>query len=160
MTRTAVDGGARAARWAGALLVLAALLVVAVLSSTGDHARMGVCQRASGSTELTCRPLQTGDPQVLLVVLLAMLLMLPDLKTLKIAGLVEFEQKVNDAAHAASDAAARAETAAVRIEQAAVAHSASAAAANVNLTLLPAGAVVQVPDETLDAKAAAFRGLS
>lgn len=77
-----------------------------------------------------CRALQTTDPQVLVTVLIAMLLLLPDVQSLKIAGLVE----VVRSAQKAADAADRATEAAATLTAHARALSHSSATASVTVT--------------------------
>lgn len=88
------DTLARTRRAASAAL-LVALVAVCLLSTFDPDVR--VCGDALASTGedgavTICRPLSLTDPGVLLAALLALLLLLPDLSSLKIAGLVELER--------------------------------------------------------------------
>lgn len=122
-------------------------------AGSGSSNAGSVAVPATSSTVVSCRPLQITDPQVLVAVLLAMLLLLPDLKSLKIAGLVEIERSAVKAA----DAAAKASEA-VTMHLQALARSESRASANINFSgTLPPGALIEVSEQDLDAKNRRFR---
>lgn len=94
---------------AGVLVLLA--LAAAVLSSwTPWLSSWQVCQQevvtiGDSPVAEVCRPLAVTDAPVLLVVLLSLLLLLPDLKTFKIAGLVEIERHIMEAREEVKDVA-------------------------------------------------------
>lgn len=148
-------------RWAGACGILGLVLVAAVLSGIRSDRIFEVCERvppsesaeADAPSTFVCRPLGIQDPQVVVGVLLAGLLLFPDLQRLKVGGLLEIERRANRAADAAQSAAERAETIAIRVEQ--FTQSAASSAATVvvqNNTLIPKNAEVALSPDALEEK--------
>ena len=89
-----------ALRRSTAIAILLATLICGVISQKVDSwatCRQEVSQSNPVSVEV-CRPLNLTDPPIALGLALGLILLLPDLRRLSIAGVVELETKVNEQA--------------------------------------------------------------
>lgn len=86
-------------RWSLAVLVLAGTAAVAGVSALTPHLRVCeqvVAQVGDEAVAQTCRPIGLADPTLILAAGAAVLLLLPDLRRVNIAGLFELERRVEE----------------------------------------------------------------
>jgi hypothetical protein len=82
-------GGGTWRLWLASAL-LAALVILTFISLLTPYVR--VCTVEAPAP--TCRPLELADPPVLLAVLLVLVIVFPDIKTLELPGGLKFERNV------------------------------------------------------------------
>lgn len=78
-------------RWLLCIAVLLAVFVLTFVSSRGD--RLQVCP---DGPSLPCRPMHLDDAPIVVALIIAAVLLLPDLRRLNIGGLVELERVVKE----------------------------------------------------------------
>jgi len=105
-----------------------------------------VCPDGAGRP---CRPLQFGDASVVIALLLAVALLLPDLRRLSIGGLVELERTVKETQAGVSEA--RRDIAALTVAVSTNAHASSEL--HIDQYVLPTESLQDEDLDTLKARA-------
>jgi hypothetical protein len=113
-----VDSKGPRVRWLLCIAVIVTVVATTFISSQGNH--LQACPDGVGRP---CRSLQFGDAPVIVALILAAALLLPDLRRLSIGGLVELERTVRETQVEVSDA--RREIAALSVAVSTKAHASS-----------------------------------
>lgn len=140
-----------ALRWGTAGLILAALILASAISSGG--ANLLVCPDGPGEP---CRPLELTDLPVVSTLTLVLLLLMPDLSRISIAGIIELQKSVNEVKEEAT--ATRDEVAGLRQELTATFTAGASSGAAVHhqstINLLHPGAAASIDQRELENRAA------
>lgn len=147
MTRAAIT------RWTIAVLLLATAAVLATVSALTPHLRVCeevVAQVGDEAVAQTCRPLGLTEPVVVLAAALAVLVLLPDVRRVNIAGLFELERRLEEQEQETEELRGQVMQLRLDVRQSQTQH--------VTLSYLPPGATVALPsDAELDRKAEEIR---